>query len=900
MGRPAASNVLALHQLPGELFTAEDVECEKWYECVPNWPEGGSGGLRGSQQEWLTVATSALTYATRSYDKKIGDGTTSRALGKEQTVGDRIASVTLRVQESPVHRVEDLRLLLSFANKKGRRERLPAIEALKDLFVNDLLPPDRRLIALEDRELKCSAAKPISKRQLAYALFESQLKAVYREFLGILEECGKDTLVHFKEKAVRTISELLIAKPECEKELLSMLVNKLGDPDRKVSSTASYSLRQLIEKHHPQMRLIVVREVEQLLVRPNVTPRAQYFSVIFLNQIRFTKDDVDLARWLLRIYMELFTKCLAREKKNDITKEGNEKRKGGKQKGKAKKARWKKKGQLNPTVSKKDISPEAKESRLMGALLIGANRAFPYTKPEEDETSYEEHFDTLFQVAHAHALGPATQSLSFLLQVSQSNATQSDRFYRALYSRIYDAAGAGDPKQACFLNLLYKAMKADTDLRRVKAYAKRLLQAALNGTPGFAGACAVVISECFKGRQYGVLKSFISIGESDDGVEHFVDVDKENEEKEQGATGDGADESIDVHGKVQLTNATIVSAEAPGKVDAGGSSGEGKRPSGERYDMSKRDPQYAGAERSCLWELVTLSSHYHPSVSTFASTMCGSFKSIQYGGDPLKDFSEISFLDKFVYKKPKNRVAKSLYGKRSASFRDDPVANSVEFQELARAGNIGADEKFFVRFFDANPDRIVCDVDEEQVNAKDREGKVVDLDEEFEAESEEEAFEKAMQAEMRRLGADVGFASDGIKKEIADVDEEDEDELQAFEEAFGKDMVPSDGEQDRAREVKLQKPEENDNDLSEDEDERPQPKKRRAKQRKGSSSQNNESDSVFAAAEDFREAIDAEASRAERERNKNSEGEVKVPGGRQGVKRRRDKKIGPRKKRKST
>ncbi len=52
-------------------------------------------------------------------------------------------------------------------------------------------------------------------------------------------------MVAAKKKAVCTICELLINKPEAEKVLLSNLVNKLGDPDSKVASLTALSLTKL-------------------------------------------------------------------------------------------------------------------------------------------------------------------------------------------------------------------------------------------------------------------------------------------------------------------------------------------------------------------------------------------------------------------------------------------------------------------------------------------------------------------------------------------------------------------------------------------------------------------------------------------------------------------------------
>lgn len=874
MGRPTSSKTslqapLALHQLPGEVFSVADLEGEHWYDCFPEWPSSDSGGVRGSIKEWREVAGGALASSSRAYEKRVNSGrnTIARALSKEKTIGDKIAAITLLVQESPLHRLDELHKLLEFAKNKNRRESVPAIEAVKDLFLSNLLPDDRRLVRFEDREFECKK-QSISKRHLAYALFEDELKTAYRDFLKVLEDSGKDALAHFKQKAVKQISELLVGKPEREKELLSMLVNKLGDPERKVSSTASFNLSQLIDKHHPQMRLVVIREVEQLVTRPNVTMKTQYFAVSFLCQIRLSNSDVELARRLLRIYMDLFTLYLAKEKyssKRDKVKTAKIK----------KKQKRKRLRELQNTSSKPkpDISGAVKETRLMGALLMGANRAYPFSEPDQDDSSYEEQYEALFSVAHAQALGPATQALAFLFQVSQSHSTLSDRFYRALYSRIQDAADAGEPKQAKFLNLLHKALDADTNPRRIKAFVKRMIQAAANGSPAFAGACVIVLFEFYK-RHRGILTSFISLSEHDDAEETFFDADKPQVIS--------ANPSENVNGMKNVGEAGISEREATNQLslepisstgDDEVSVGKGTSPMSSRYDIRKREPQYARAENTSLWELVALCSHFHPSVSVFAKTLCVKLQTMHYGGDPLKDFSLISFLDRFVYKKPKNRVAKSLYGKRSAHYRADPVANSEAFQEQVKEGIIGEDDKFFARFFDANPSRVVREaVTTDGVNGASSRTNIVD-------DSEEEAFEEAMKAEMVRLGSDSGLTSSGIKNHLADVDDEDPDELKAFEKAFEDDLIHS---ADENNESGADSEEIGNPDLEEDsvvplqafrdsnegvedieideisresqQGEEEQPKKKRKKKQSGLRTKQ----SAFAAAEDYAEDIDRE------------------------------------------
>eukprot|EP00178_Gracilaria_changii_P005133 TRINITY_DN1830_c0_g1_i1.p1 TRINITY_DN1830_c0_g1~~TRINITY_DN1830_c0_g1_i1.p1 ORF type:complete len:919 (+),score=133.02 TRINITY_DN1830_c0_g1_i1:174-2930(+) len=757
--------VLALHQLPGQLFADEDLEGECWYDCQPKWPEEEHGGPRAEVSLWKEVATKALSSASQVFERKVNNSSGAaikKALDKEKTLSDKIAAETLLVQESPVHRLDELQNMLEFARKKNRRERKSALEALKDLFVNNLLPPNRRLISFENRRFSCGK-NALTKRHIIYALFESELKAIYAQFVDILEECGRDPLTFMRETALKYMAELLIEKPENENLLLAMLVNKLGDPERKVSSLASQQLLKLIHEHHPRMQMVVIKEVEQLILRQNVSRKAQYYAVNFLNQIRFSANDVELARRFVRLYMDLFTRIISEDEMK--SKPGTQKRE------KVKVKRIRRKGVIvKKEVKAKETVQDTSGTRLLGSLLTGVNRAFPYTRPEEDSTTYSAYYDTLFRVAHGKSMASATQALAFLLQISQANSTQSDRFYRALYSRIYDISWSGEERQASFLNLLYRAMKSDTSTKRIKAFMKRLLQASFFGSAGFAGACIMIISESLSQGHKGLVRSFLSLGEIDDETEKFEDVDNEALEPREGSIKPGG----------------TVTRGMPHDLQDKDNEGEDRKSEipVHAYNPQKRDPRFAGAENSCLWEMLGLSSHFHPSVSMFATSICEKLKAIQYPGDPLKDFADIAFLDKFSYKKAKNRVAKSLYGKRSSRYRDDPIPNSQQFQNFIQHGKVLEDSKFFARFFQTNPDRVINVNDQGEAGLRTEGSEMLEDVHDSDVNSEEEEFERALHAEMRRLGGDKVLFSDGTQKMFVDEDEEDEDELMAFEQAF--------------------------------------------------------------------------------------------------------------------
>lgn len=758
---------LGLHQLPGKLLTTDDLESERWYLSMPEWPGPSGNNLPGTKDQWILVAQEALSSSSRMFDSRTATSAAEsvrRVLGKQSALGDKIAAYAIAVQECPLFRVNELHELLSFTKCKVRGARTQAIDALKELLISDLLPDGRLLLSIDERNFNCDK-RELTKRHLTYALFESELKNAYAEFVGILEDCTRDSVSFTKKKALKAVLDLLVAKPENEKKLLAILVNKLGDPDRKTSADASNHLTLLIEKHHPQMRVVVVREVEHMLFRSNVTRKAQYYAVCFLNQVKYEKEDVELARDVVRIYMDIFTACLTDDTAKDRDAAAKEEKRKA-DKAKQRKRNGKKK--MKKEKEKPYVSEVTKNSRLMSALLVGVNRAFPYTKPEEDDTSYEKYFDSLFCVAHAESFSSATQALSFLLQVSHSSSVQSDRLYRALYERILDASDNSDKTQAAFLNVVFKAMKSDTNTRRVKAYTKRLIQAGMHGSAAFAGSCVMVVSEFLKHSEKGILKSFLSLPEKDDDDEVFFDADKLELPDDEEPEFQGAEEKAD--GDDTKNDATTASARTAPDTNPPRES--------EKYDPGKRDPMYAGAEKSSLWEAVGMCAHFHPSVAMHSKALCQNESSIESPGDPLRDYSLIAFLDRFCYRRAKNRIAKSLYGKRSSRYRNDPVADSTAFQELAKEGKVDEDDKFLAKFFEKNPNRIRQDMLTESV----RHGSDVD--------SEEEAFELAVQEEMKRLGAAQGLLNPGMFGH--DIEEEQEDVVEAFDEAFEKDMADSD------------------------------------------------------------------------------------------------------------
>jgi len=74
------------------------------------------------------------------------------------------------------------------------------------------------------------------------------------------------------------------------------------------------------------------------------------------------------------------------------------------------------------------------DARMLGAILTGVNRAFPYVHKDEVDPLLERHTPSLFKMIHGDSFNVSVQALMLLFQLKSSQHAVSDRFYRALYA----------------------------------------------------------------------------------------------------------------------------------------------------------------------------------------------------------------------------------------------------------------------------------------------------------------------------------------------------------------------------------------------------------------------------------------------------------------------------------
>ncbi|KAF1319710.1 Ccaat-box-binding transcription factor, partial [Globisporangium splendens] len=711
---------------------------------------------------------------------------------KNGTLADRVAALTLTIQGSPFHCLSRLSQMITMASKKARRESMMAVDSLKDLFINNLLPDDRRLNFFHQNPLD---HPDVNDGHLVIWFFEHCLKTAFAQLVGVLADGMDDAVDNHKRACIRAANALLAAKPEQEAVLLAMIVNKLGDPDRKIASYIHKTLQDLLQEH-PAMKRVVVDEVERVLTRPQVSDRTKYNAILFLNQIYLDKsgDDADLAAHLITVYFGLFTKEVHAEDARVLAAKKKEKH-------------FKKSGH-----KKKNHEPAAAvgmDRKLLSALLVGVNRAFPYAKATS--ANFENEIDALFTVVHRAHHSTSVQALMLLFQVMNSTNSVSDRFYTALYEKLFDPKVRETSKHTLFLNLIFRAMKADVSPARCGAMMKRLLQLTTVMTPAFTCAVLFLLSELLKIKP--TLRTLIdqpesgSSGDSGDD-EHFEDAkaesdDEEGEkqtftleqdEDEEEDTDDESESPAEINdGLTDAQRAAKVLEQMFGKEPAAGTQKnvptavtfdessneeeeeEGKNASKEKktegkdasvetkasaYDPRKRNPLFAGAENACAWELHHLVQHYHPSVQMFARQLIeNKTTGIQYAGDPLVDFTMHAFFEKFMNKKPRHKI-ESGDRKARKSWSFVPINTEAVLQEAEE--NVDESDKFFYKFFKERASR------ESAVPKKKKKRASGDDDRDADAFSDVDSEEDA------ELEAYAQELAEGIMKD-GDMDDEDPD-----------------------------------------------------------------------------------------------------------------------------
>ncbi|PRP86174.1 ribosome biogenesis protein MAK21 [Planoprotostelium fungivorum] len=716
----------------------------------------------GAVNQFYKRAEEIFNSVTALHDKKQkkdSDEHFLKTILKTGTQKDKLAAIVIRISEAPLFRLGQTQGLLDLAQKNHRTEATMAMDSFKDLCGSVLLP-DRRLTAFADRPLNDSRVKD---EDLFYWYFEDKIKNLYKNFIGVVEKASHDSVVIHRTSMLRILQDMVTNKKEGEKQIIAAVINKLGDHDKSVASKAVYVLNQL-SKLHPGMRLHFAKEIEDFILRSNTTATGQYYSVIYLNQTVMHSGEDALARKLIEIYFKLFDSLNNRQnmregraiKSSKSIKYEDEEEKQNPSK---KKKKFVKKTPVQELEQELD-------DKIRSQIMVGVRRAFPYA-PFEEEV-FQAHLNNLYRYCHGFNFDRTVQAAMLILLVESTRGDITPRFFKMMYDRILFMNSHTATAHTQFLNILYKIMKVDGDDNRVRAFVKRLLQMCALAEPEVICASLVLVSSILKSKP--ACASLINLTEEtarnirrkeddkfaarivdDDEEEKFVDVKEEGQDYRGKDKAKVGEEEPDLNRKPTF------------------------------YDPYKRDPQYSGAESTCLWEAIPLVQHYHPSVSTWAKLILNG-KFIEYSGDPITDFSRSIFLDRFSFKNPKTKT--SNYASIMARQKEPSVDRVLQPNQLIKQAEdkVKPEDRFMYNYYT---------VSDSQSTTKPKKKRVEDEFDPDAPEVDDDAFDEYI----------LKSKNTGLEDSRMEIDEDDleSDEEAAFAEAFGKggqeeDVLLDDGE----------------------------------------------------------------------------------------------------------
>lgn len=697
-------------------------------------------------------ATSLMETDAAAYNKTISSSSTHKFMStimSSGTMSDKVSALTLAIQESPVHNIKALDSLMNLAGKRSREQAIAALGALVDLLGNgNVLPGDRRLRLFRTQpgllgtlqKYSVTSWNPekalpgkLTKAHLIMWAYEDWLKVAYFKVVQLLELWCGDEIEYSRSRSLDFVFGLLRDKPEQEANLLRLLVNKLGDREKKIASRASFLILQLLTTH-PAMKSIVVGTIEQeVLLRPGQTLRTKYYAINTLNQTILSNKDPQTADTLVRIYFDLFVALLKigaldAAGTSDAQKKKRKKRQMNQQ------AQAQTQTQTDTATVKPGVVPDNETAeKLVSAILTGVNRAVPFSNT--DDETLEKHLDTLFRITHSSNFNTAIQALMLVQQLSVTKHIAVDRFYRTLYESLLDLRLIRSSKQALYLNLLFRSLKNDVDVRRVKAFVKRMLQICYLHDAAFV--CGILFLVVQLENTFPDLKTLLNEPEEEEGGEEVYK--------------DVVDNDPDPFGR-----------RVPERKNM--------------YDGRKGDPRWSNAAQSCLWEIIPYFQHFHPSVSVFASNLIVRQKALPK--PELANHTLINFLDKFVYKNPKaadskrgtsimqpvlaaGSAAHVVVPGKSAS-KHQPTVNSAAFWNKKQQ-DVAAEDVFFHAYF--------SQIGKPGQDAKGKKAKGA------EDEEDEEADEDEIWGALVNSRPEIGGEDDDDDDMNLDMSEDDEDDL---------------------------------------------------------------------------------------------------------------------------
>lgn len=656
---------------------------------------------------------------------------------KSGTFTDKVSALAIEVRDRPKLALDQIQSLIAMTETKNRKQAILALNSLYEIFTDILLPKGK---VLNNFKTALANRKNRGDNDLFEAYYEHLLREYFLRFLGCIQRNLNDDLSFFRQRNIELLGQLLEHIPPIYQNIFPILVNKFGDKDKKLITVINNMLGKLIFKQKT-LTLPLIKEIEQFAMRPNNPEDAQFYSVNFLFAMNYKEMDSSTLIYLTNLLFRLFFYYMK---------------------------------------SKTDLD---KSSKILRTLLNSLNKAYVFCKNlgEDFRSTLDENLNQLFKLSHESGLKIRIQSLVLIFQFLKASDSLNDRFYRVLYELLFDPNVKTSTDLQLVFDLTLNALKQDFSIVRIEAFIKRLLQVAVSAEPPFIITSLLFISKMiqfhpgtlalfqFKEKTASVEKEdeeeFKDVPESDAETEDKKEKKKKSTKETQNTSEKPKSKKKNEESQMDIENEKNKKEPADGKTEDDGK----KKSFSTEYDPLKREPLFANADRTLVYEILPLANHFHPTVKKYATTLLNNIKeqgsTLDYQGNPLLDFSLANMLDRLEFKKPKlkGRVKsdkQQIIRKTRMSKFIDPVS-----LETLQGENPRDDEEFFVKFF------------EQRAKTKKPKKKKANLEDGDEDEDDVDAY--ADELFEKELAKDVDEDDD------LDMDEEEIGDEMSEEEDFG-------------------------------------------------------------------------------------------------------------------
>ena len=682
----------------------------------------------------------------RANASKSEDFTIMKKILKSGTFADKVSALTIEIRDRPKLSLEYITPLIQMTSTKNRKQATLALNALFEVFTEILLPKNK---VLNNFKAALATRKGHSDNDLFEAYYEHLLREYCFRFIGCLQNGLNDDLGFFREKIVDLLGRLIDHLPSLYQNIFPLLVNKFGDKDKKLIVNLNTLLGKLVFRH-VTLALPLIKEIEQFTMRPNNHESAQYYAVNFLFAMNYKELDSTTLIYLTNLLFKLFFHFMK---------------------------------------TKKDLE---KAHKITKVLLSALNKAYMFCKNlgENFRETLEENINDLFRLCHDSGFKIKVQSLVLIFQFLKTTNSLSDRFYRVLYELLLDPTLKKSTDLQLVFDLLLNALKEDFSLARVEAFMKRLLQVASQSEPSFIITSLLFISKILEfhpavSSLFG-FKDPARGTDQDDKEEVFKDVpDSDDEKKTQEKPAKGEKQGKNAKNEKPEKNGKPGKDAKGAKNDKSAKKGQDKtaqangeepveaKPFSTDYDPLKREPLYANADKTLLYELLPIANHFHPTVKKYATTLLNDLKNqgtvLNYQGNPLLDFSLANMLDRLEFKKPKLKLrARGNQPQKAKKMRMSKFLDPVSLETL-QATEMRPEEEYFSKYFEQKAKT-------QKPKKKKKGGEEGDMEDEAEMDAfADELFER-----------ELAKGDDDIDDDDDFMDEEDEeDEMRSDDEDFG-------------------------------------------------------------------------------------------------------------------